>query len=182
MLAEPASITGDYLAGRRKIPTPASRRGPNGSSIEVLGATENNLQEIDVRFPLGLFVTVTGVSGSGKSSLVQEILSKSLHHALYRSREVPGRHKKVVGVEQHRQGHQHRPVTDRPHPPLQSGHLHQGLRPRPDPLRLDSRCPHPRLPAGPLLLQRQGRPLRGLQRGRHHQDRDALPARRIRAV
>ena len=99
VLAEPASITGDYLAGRRTIPTPASRRGPNGSSIEVLGATENNLQEIDVRFPLGLFVTVTGVSGSGKSSLVQEILSKSLHHALYRSREVPGRHKKVVGVE-----------------------------------------------------------------------------------
>ena len=99
VLAEPASLTGDYLAGRRTIPTPASRRGPNGSGIEVLGASENNLKEIDVRFPLGLFVTVTGVSGSGKSSLVQEILSKSLHHALYRSREVPGRHKKVVGVE-----------------------------------------------------------------------------------
>jgi excinuclease ABC subunit A len=99
MLAEPDSLTGDYLAGRRKIPTPADRRGPNGAAIEVQGATENNLKQIDVRFPLGLFVTVTGVSGSGKSSLVQEILSKSLHHALYRSREVPGRHKKVVGIE-----------------------------------------------------------------------------------
>ena len=63
------------------------------------GASENNLKQLDVRFPLGLFVSVTGVSGSGKSSLVQEILSKSLHHSLYRSREVPGRHKKVVGVE-----------------------------------------------------------------------------------
>ena len=99
VLAEPASLTGDYLAGRRKIPTPAERRRPNGASIEVQGASENNLKQIDVRFPLGLFVTVTGVSGSGKSSLVQEILSKSLHHSLYRSREVPGRHKKVVGVE-----------------------------------------------------------------------------------
>ncbi len=99
VIGESSSITGDYLAGRRKIPTPATRRSPNGSSIEVLGASENNLKEIDVEIPLGLFVTVTGVSGSGKSSLVQEILSKSLHHALYRSREVPGRHKKVVGVE-----------------------------------------------------------------------------------
>jgi excinuclease ABC subunit A len=99
VLAEPASLTGDYLAGRRKIPTPADRRIANGAAIEVLGASENNLQQIDVRFPLGLFVTVTGVSGSGKSSLVQEILSKSLHHSLYRSREVPGRHKKVLGVE-----------------------------------------------------------------------------------
>jgi len=99
VLAEPASLTGDYLAGRRTIPTPDSRRSPDSSTIEVLGATENNLKGIDVLFPLGLFVSVTGVSGSGKSSLVQEILSKSLHHALYRSREVPGRHKKVVGIE-----------------------------------------------------------------------------------
>jgi excinuclease ABC subunit A len=100
VVTEPASLTGDYLAGRRKIPIPGSRRTPNGGSIEVQGAAENNLKEIDVEFPLGMFLTVTGVSGSGKSSLVQEILSKSLHHALYRSREVPGRHKKVVGVEQ----------------------------------------------------------------------------------
>ncbi|MDE0169549.1 MAG: excinuclease ABC subunit UvrA [bacterium] len=100
IIAEPTSITGDYLAGRRRIPTPDSRRGGDGRTLTVVGAAENNLRHLDVTFPLGKFIAVTGVSGSGKSSLVQEILSKALHHKLYRSRAVPGRHRRIEGAEQ----------------------------------------------------------------------------------
>ena len=100
MLGEPASLTGDYLAGRRRIPTPERRRSGDGRTVTVVGAAENNLRHLDVEFPLGRFIAVTGVSGSGKSTLVQEILSKALHHRLYRSRAVPGRHRRIEGVEQ----------------------------------------------------------------------------------
>ncbi len=99
IMAAPASITGDYLARRRAIEVPDERRQPDGRHIQVIGASENNLQGIDVGFPLGCFTAVTGVSGSGKSSLVQEILSKSLHHRIYGSRVVPGRHKRIEGVD-----------------------------------------------------------------------------------
>jgi excinuclease ABC subunit A len=97
--AEVRSLTGDYLAGRRRIPVPETRRTPDGRTITVAGAAENNLKGIDVEFPLGLFVTVTGVSGSGKSSLVEEILSKGLHHTLYGSRQFPGRHRDIHGID-----------------------------------------------------------------------------------
>ena len=100
ILKQPESLTGDYLSGRREIPTPGVRRPGDGRMLKVVGASENNLKEIDVEFPLGSFIAVTGVSGSGKSSLVQEILSKSLHHKLYRSRAVPGHHKRIEGVEE----------------------------------------------------------------------------------
>ena len=94
------SLTGDYLSGRRSIEVPAARRAGNGGEILITGATENNLDGIDVAFPLGRFIAVTGVSGSGKSSLVEEILSKGLHAKVARSRVVPGRHKRMEGVEQ----------------------------------------------------------------------------------
>ncbi|MBP1631908.1 MAG: excinuclease subunit, partial [Acidobacteria bacterium] len=100
ILAEETSITGDYLAGRRAIGVPEWRRPPDGRSLWVRGAAENNLQEIDVEIPLGLLVAVTGVSGSGKSTLVEEILSKALHFQLYRSRELPGRHRRIEGLDQ----------------------------------------------------------------------------------
>ena len=100
IISEPASLTGDYLAGRRRIPTPDRRRPGDGRTVTVVGATENNLCYLDVVFPLGMLIAVTGVSGSGKSSLVQEILSKALHHRLYRSRAVPGRHRRIEGAEQ----------------------------------------------------------------------------------
>ncbi|MCF0142648.1 MAG: ABC-ATPase UvrA, partial [Parasporobacterium sp.] len=95
----PQSITGDYLSGRKFIPCPEERRIPKGW-IEVKGAKENNLKNIDVKFPLGVMTSVTGVSGSGKSSLVNEILYKSLARTLNRARVIPGRHKTIEGIEQ----------------------------------------------------------------------------------
>ena len=93
------SITGAYLSGRMKIPVPKERRSPTGY-LTVRGAAENNLKNIDVTFPLGVMTCVTGVSGSGKSSLVNEILYKTLAKKLNRARTIPGRHKTIEGVEQ----------------------------------------------------------------------------------
>jgi excinuclease ABC subunit A len=93
------SITGAYLRGDRVIPVPSTRRIRNENSIKIIGASENNLKNIDVEFPLGQFVCVTGVSGSGKSSLVNEILYKSLAATINHSREKPGAHKEVRGIE-----------------------------------------------------------------------------------
>ena len=95
----PESITGQYLSGKIQIPVPAARRKPTGW-LTVKGAAENNLKNIDVKFPLGVFTCVTGVSGSGKSSLVNEILYKYLAKKLNRARTLPGKFKKIEGVEQ----------------------------------------------------------------------------------
>ena len=93
------SITGQYLSGAKRIPLPARRRPGNGGFLEVVGAEENNLKNIDVKFPLGCFVAVTGVSGSGKSSLVNEILYRTLSKELMGSHERPGKHKALHGLE-----------------------------------------------------------------------------------
>ena len=93
------SITGGYLSGRLKIPVPETRRAGNGKFLEVKGAAQNNLKNIDVRFPLGMFVCVTGVSGSGKSSLVNGIVYKALARELNRANTFPGRHEALVGIE-----------------------------------------------------------------------------------
>ena len=93
------SITGAYLSGKKKIPVPKTRRKPTGY-LTVYGAQENNLKNINVRFPLGVLTCVTGVSGSGKSSLVNEILYKSLAKKLNRARTIPGKHRKIEGMEQ----------------------------------------------------------------------------------
>jgi excinuclease ABC subunit A len=95
------SLTGDYLSGRKYIALPAKRRHYNlRKCIEVKAAAENNLKDIDVKFPLGVFTCVTGVSGSGKSTLVTEILFKALKRRLYQSRDKPGRHKTLLGTSQ----------------------------------------------------------------------------------
>ena len=94
----PGSITGDYLAGRKKVPVPTSRRPGNGKKLIVRGASENNLKHIDVEFPLGTFIAVTGVSGSGKSSLVNEILYKRLGAELNRTKARPGKHDGMEGI------------------------------------------------------------------------------------
>lgn len=93
------SITGAYLSGRKQIPVPKTRRTPTGF-LTVLGAAENNLKEIDVKIPLGVMTCVTGVSGSGKSSLVNEILYKHLAKTLNRARTIPGKHRGIEGIEQ----------------------------------------------------------------------------------
>lgn len=93
------SVTGAYLSGRIRIPVPEVRRKPTGW-LKVLGAQENNLKNIDVKFPLGVMTCVTGVSGSGKSSLVNQILYKRLARDLNRARTIPGRHKGIEGLEQ----------------------------------------------------------------------------------
>ncbi len=97
--AEPTSLTGDYLARRRRIELPLIRRPRNGKAITVVGATEHNLKSLTVEFPLGVFTCVTGVSGSGKSTLVQDILFEALQSKLHRSRVVPGGHKRINGIQ-----------------------------------------------------------------------------------
>ena len=99
LLANKQSLTGAYLSGRRSIPVPAIRRTGNGKALGVEGAAENNLRDVSVEFPLGCMVAVTGVSGSGKSSLVNHILSKALARHLYSAKDVPGRHRKITGLE-----------------------------------------------------------------------------------
>jgi excinuclease ABC subunit A len=93
------SMTGKYLSGAESIPAPAQRRKGNGKAIKIVGAEEHNLKNVDVEIPLGKFVCLTGVSGSGKSTLLNEILAKSLSAYFYNAKESPGRHKKILGIE-----------------------------------------------------------------------------------
>ncbi len=95
----PESITGQYLSRRKYIPVPAKRRSGNGKFIEIVGAAENNLKNLRVKFPLGMLTLVTGVSGSGKSTLVNEILYRGIASRLYHAKGKPGKHKKILGLE-----------------------------------------------------------------------------------
>ncbi|MDC3412254.1 excinuclease ABC subunit UvrA [Aquibacillus sp. 3ASR75-11] len=93
------SLTGQYLAGQRFIPLPASRRKPNKRYVEVIGAEENNLKNIHAKIPIGILTAITGVSGSGKSTLINEILHKSLSMKLHKAKQKPGKHKEIKGVQ-----------------------------------------------------------------------------------
>ncbi|MCD8328516.1 MAG: excinuclease ABC subunit UvrA [Ruminococcus sp.] len=93
------SITGQYLSGKKKIPVPGTRRKPNGNYLEVIGACQNNLKNINVKIPLGVFTCITGVSGSGKSSLINEIVYKELAGKLNKAKIRPGKFKKMLGIE-----------------------------------------------------------------------------------
>ena len=99
VMADPNSLTGQYLSGKKRIELPAHRRAGNGKYLTVRGARENNLKSIDVTFPLGTFICVTGVSGSGKSSLVNEVLYKKLGVELNRMKARPGKHDRIEGME-----------------------------------------------------------------------------------
>ncbi|TWD97473.1 excinuclease ABC subunit A [Neobacillus bataviensis] len=99
VMADPNSLTGQYLSGKKFIPLPLERSKPDGRYIEIKGASENNLKNVNVKFPLGLFIAVTGVSGSGKSTLINEILHKSLAQKLNKAKTKPGAHKSVKGME-----------------------------------------------------------------------------------
>jgi excinuclease ABC subunit A len=98
--ATAASLTGQYLSGAAKIAVPEKRRNPNGKVIQILGASANNLKDVDITLPLGLLTVVTGVSGSGKSTLVNDILYRALAQKLYRSSEAPAAHREILGAEQ----------------------------------------------------------------------------------
>ena len=93
------SVTGQYLSGKRSIPVPEMRRKPKAQWLEVVGAKEHNLQDVTVKIPLGCFVAVTGVSGSGKSTLIRDILLPVLMQRIYKSKDAPGKHKKINGIE-----------------------------------------------------------------------------------
>ncbi|WP_430508279.1 excinuclease ABC subunit UvrA [Rossellomorea marisflavi] len=93
------SLTGQYLSGKKFIPLPQERRKPDGRYLEILGAKQNNLNNVKVKLPLGLFMAVTGVSGSGKSTLINEILHKSLAQKLHNAKSKPGQHKEIKGIE-----------------------------------------------------------------------------------
>jgi len=95
----PESLTGQYLSGRKKVPMPQERRPGNGLSLTVKGGAENNLKNIDVELPLGQLVCITGVSGSGKSTLIYDILYKKLAQVINRARDLPGKHKEILGLE-----------------------------------------------------------------------------------
>jgi excinuclease ABC subunit A len=97
--ATAASLTGQYLSGAAKIAVPEKRRSPNGKAIQILGASANNLKDVDITLPLGLLTVVTGVSGSGKSTLVNDILYRALAQKLYRSSEAPAAHREILGAE-----------------------------------------------------------------------------------
>ncbi|MFE8696545.1 excinuclease ABC subunit UvrA [Cytobacillus sp. FJAT-53684] len=99
VMADENSLTGQYLAGKKYIPLPVERRKHDGRFIEIKGAKENNLKNVNVKFPLGTFISVTGVSGSGKSTLINEILHKALAQKLYRAKSKPGEHKEIKGIE-----------------------------------------------------------------------------------
>ena len=181
IMANPKSLTGQYLSGALEIPIPAERRQPKKAKrIKVTGARGNNLKDVSAEIPIGLFACVTGVSGGGKSTLLIETLYKAASRRIMGSREQPAEHDSIEGLE-----HLDK-VIDIDQSPI-------GRTPRSNPATYTGAFTPIRdwfagLPEakargyapGTLFLQRQGRALRGLPGRWRHQDRDALPARRLR--
>ena len=145
------SLTGAYLAGKKSIAIPSERKVPDGRFLTIKGATHNNLKAIDATFPLGLFVCVTGVSGSGKSSLVGDILREALTRDLNGAITEPGA-RPDRGAGASRQGHRYRPGADWTNSAFQPGDLHQAIRPGSRSFHPDAGGENARLHAGPVQL------------------------------
>ena len=160
VMAEPASITGQYLSGRLRVSEPRRRRSPAGW-IRVEGASANNLRSVNAAFPLSVMTCVTGVSGSGKSSLVHDTLYRALSSSPG-PEAGSGSPRADRRRRARRQGGQHRPEPHRPHPAVESRHLRRALHPDPGAVRGHSGGPRPGLLARPLQLQR--RPAAGARR------------------
>ena len=155
-------------------------RSPRRRCCASIGATGNNLKNVTGEIPVGTFTCITGVSGGGKSTFTIETLYKAAARRLHNASDAPAPHERIEGLEHVRQGHRHRPVADRPHAALEPGDLHRRLPADPRLVRRPAGVQGARLRPRPVQLQRQGRPLRGLPGRRPDQDRDALPARRLR--
>ena len=181
VMAVEESATGQFLAGTRVIDVPKKRRKPSGY-IEIEGATQHNLKKVNAKVPLGTFTCVTGVSGSGKSTLVNEVLYKAVANRLHRAKLRPGAHRRVTGLDQVDKiiNIDQSPIgrTPRSNPATYTGRVRRD----PRPVLEDAGVAGARVQAGPVLVQRQGRALRGVPRRRPDQDRDALPAGRVRPV
>ena len=180
VMADPASLTGRYLTGALDVPVPAKRRAlKKGRSLRVFGARGNNLKRVDAEIPLGTFTCVTGVSGGGKSTLLIDTVFRAAARRLNGAREAPAPHDRIEGFEYLDK------VIDIDQSPigrdatLEPRDLYRGLHADPRLVLRPAGGEGARLRAGPLLLQRQGRSLRGLPGRRRHQDRDALPAGRL---
>ena len=177
----PESLTGQFLSGARSIEPPAKRRKPS-AHVEIQGATQHNLKTGRRQGPARRVhrgdrrVGLRQVD-AGQRDPLQGGLEQAAPGA-----DAAGRAQAHPRARAPRQDHQRRPVADRPHAALEPGDLHRAVRPDPRPVLQDAGGARPRLQAGPLLVQRQGRALRGLPRRRPDQDRDALPARRLRPV
>ncbi len=153
------SVTGQYLSGRKSIPVPAIRRIGDGNALVVKGAREHNLRNIDATFPLGKFVAVTGVSGSGKSTLVNDILEKALMQRIYKSKQPPGLHKTITGID-----HLDKVVNVDQSPigrtPRSNAATYTGVFDHIRKLMAQTQeAQGARLPARAVQLQRQGRPV-----------------------
>ena len=177
-------MTGQYLSGRREIPVPADPPAAHQRprARPCVGAREHNLQQHRRDLP-------ARAVRRGHRRLRLRQVDAGQRHPLHLAGQAdlpraddPGPAPADHRPRPRRQGDPRRPVADRPHAAVQPGDLHRRLRPHPQAVRLDPRGEDARLPAGPVLVQRQGRPLRGVRRRRHDQDRDELPARRLRPV